>query len=81
MDDIKNTIDLLMDTDSTDFPSSGSLEDDILGITAVHPMNEESLQKMVMDSGVEWGIVLQMIKDQRLMKVEYQQRNYYIKKF
>lgn len=81
MDDIKNSIDLLMDTDSTDFPSSGSLEDDILGITAVHPMNEESLQRMVMDSGGEWGIVLQMIKDQRLMKVEYQQRNYYIKKF
>lgn len=71
-------IDLLFDMEEGDFTSTGDLVRDILAITAVHPMREEALRRMVARSHESWDMVESLITSGELLVVYYRDERYFI---
>ena len=56
---------LLFETEVGEFISTGDLAEDILSITAVHPLREEALRTMVSMAGGTWSVVEELIAAKR----------------
>jgi wyosine [tRNA(Phe)-imidazoG37] synthetase (radical SAM superfamily) len=62
------------------FAFTGDVEDDILSITAVHPMREDAMDAFLARAGAEWEQVQQLVVRKKLVEVTYQGHNFYLKK-
>ena len=62
------------------FASTGKVEEDILSITAVHPMRETAIMKLLKKAGKNQSVVKRLLHEEKLMKLEYEGNNYYIRK-
>lgn len=74
-------VELLADLDEGQFFSTGQLADDILGITAVHPVTERALKEMVHQARGEWSVVESLVQEGSLEQVMYRDQVYYRKNF
>jgi wyosine [tRNA(Phe)-imidazoG37] synthetase (radical SAM superfamily) len=74
-------VDLLFEAEAPDFISTGNLVEDILGITAVHPIREKGLRRMVSQAGEGWGIVEELIASQKITCVQYREEKFYLRSF
>jgi len=62
------------------FAFTGSVEDDLLSITSVHPMREEGVNMLLSKAGSDWDAVERLIKENRLIEMEYQGKKFYMRK-
>ena len=62
------------------FAFTGNVEEDLLSITAVHPMREEAVSEFLARAGVDWSIVHGLIAQRRLIETEYQGRKFYMRR-
>ena len=74
------TVEYLIDYEGTDFSVTGDLEEDILSITAVHPMRKETLEKLLLDAKVDWSIVDRLVKQGKLLELIYRGKSFYMRK-
>jgi wyosine [tRNA(Phe)-imidazoG37] synthetase (radical SAM superfamily) len=63
------------------FASSGDPAEDLLSITAVHPMREEAVMKLLRRAGAEWSVVRSLLQRGDLMQTEYEGRSFFIRSF
>jgi len=62
------------------FASSGNVAEDLLSITAVHPMREEAVKRLLQKANMEWRVVEKLLGENRLVAVEYEGNMYYLRK-
>ncbi|MDI6850320.1 MAG: radical SAM protein [bacterium] len=74
-----NKVELLIGYEGDAFAYSGDIEKDILSITAVHPMREESIKRLVEREGEEFSKVENLLRRGLIKKVYYQGHVYYIR--
>ena len=72
-------VDILFETEASDFISTGDLVEDILSITAVHPLREEALHRMVSQAGVEWDLVENLIISRKITCIVYRDERFYFR--
>lgn len=75
-----SSVECLTGYETTDFSLTGDPTEDILSITAVHPMREEAVEKLLEQAGADWSIVEGLIRQGRLIELDYHDRKFYIKK-
>ena len=63
------------------FASTGDPVEDLLGITAVHPMREEAVSELLKKNRTDWSTVRRMIAGDLLVETQYQGRTYFVRKF
>jgi wyosine [tRNA(Phe)-imidazoG37] synthetase (radical SAM superfamily) len=73
-------VELLMGYEGNAFASSGNLRDDLLSITAVHPMREDAVRKLVERTQSSWMEVESLIKENLLIKSDYRGQSFYARK-
>jgi wyosine [tRNA(Phe)-imidazoG37] synthetase (radical SAM superfamily) len=61
------------------FAFTGNVEDDLLSITSVHPMREDAVLEFLKKADADWDIVEQLLKDSRLVELEYEGRKFYLR--
>ena len=62
------------------FTSTGNAVDDLLSITAVHPMREEAVTELLNRLGADWEIVHGLINKGSLVELKYQGKKFYARK-
>jgi wyosine [tRNA(Phe)-imidazoG37] synthetase (radical SAM superfamily) len=62
------------------FASTGNVEEDLLSITAVHPMREESVRALLARARGDWSIIDKLIAQGRLIETEYEGKMFYARK-
>jgi wyosine [tRNA(Phe)-imidazoG37] synthetase (radical SAM superfamily) len=62
------------------FASTGNVEEDLLSITAVHPMREEAVKKLLQKANTEWQVVEKLLSENKLVALEYEENTYYMRK-
>jgi wyosine [tRNA(Phe)-imidazoG37] synthetase (radical SAM superfamily) len=62
------------------FAFTGDLEEDLLSITAVHPMREEAVSAFLARAGAGWSVVQRMVAERELVEVEHTGHTYYLRK-
>jgi wyosine [tRNA(Phe)-imidazoG37] synthetase (radical SAM superfamily) len=63
------------------FASTGKADEDLLAITAVHPMREEAVSELLERARADWSVVREMIDRSLLVETEYDGRKYFVRKF
>jgi wyosine [tRNA(Phe)-imidazoG37] synthetase (radical SAM superfamily) len=63
------------------FASTGNVETDLLGITAVHPMRKEAVDALLARSGSSWEVVDRLTARGDLVVTAYGDHLYYLRRF
>jgi wyosine [tRNA(Phe)-imidazoG37] synthetase (radical SAM superfamily) len=72
-------IDLLFETEIGKFVTTGSLTEDMLSITAVHPLREKAVQELVDQSNQGWDAIEQLVENKEISVIIYNNEKYYLK--
>jgi wyosine [tRNA(Phe)-imidazoG37] synthetase (radical SAM superfamily) len=77
--EIVPSTELLVGAGSHAFVSSGDFIEDLLGITAVHPMDEMAVDHMLKTAGESWSSIDKLLTSKQLCRVSYDGKAFYIR--
>lgn len=72
-------VELLIGYEGNAFAFTGNAEEDLLSITAVHPMRKEAVQAYLLKAGEDWQLVMRLIAEGKLQKAEFQGSHFYLR--
>jgi wyosine [tRNA(Phe)-imidazoG37] synthetase (radical SAM superfamily) len=73
-------VEYIIGYEGNEFGFSGNVEEDLLGITSVHPMREEAVGEYLKKAGADWQVITDLIKKGSLIELKYQGKNFYMRK-
>ena len=76
---IKN-VEFLIGYEGNAFASSGNIEEDLLSITAVHPMREDAVAKLLDRNNSEGSAVTKLIEEKLLIELDYMGHRFYMRR-
>ncbi|MGQ9851890.1 MAG: radical SAM protein, partial [Candidatus Oleimicrobiaceae bacterium] len=62
------------------FAFTGNVEEDLLSITAVHPMREEAVNEFLARARTDWPVVYKLIEENQLVETRYGGKRFYMRK-
>jgi wyosine [tRNA(Phe)-imidazoG37] synthetase (radical SAM superfamily) len=71
-------VELLVDFEGSAFSSTGNTTEDLLAITAVHPMREDAVREFLARTNRDWDTVRDLIDQGLLVEVEYRRNRFYV---
>ena len=63
------------------FYELSDVKEDLLNITAVHPMREDSVEVFLERAHADWKEVKQLINNDQLIRTEYAGHGFYLRRF
>ena len=73
-------VELLVGYEGNAFAATGKVEEDLLSITAVHPMRREAVEQVLARAGRDWSAVRQLIDQGKLVETRYAGQRFYMRK-
>lgn len=62
------------------FASTGDIDQDLLSITAVHPMREEAVKTFLEQADGDWNIIQRLIDSGQIVETEYGGKKFYLRR-
>ena len=75
-----NHVEYLIGYEGNAFAFTGNVEEDILSITAVHPMREDAVRELLNRSDTGWELIHKLTTEGKLTETEYQGQHFYLRK-
>ncbi len=75
-----NRVELLLGYEGNVFSSTGDAEEDILSITAVHPMREDAVKQLLTKAGSSWDLVTELIRQDKLVELQHLGKRFYLRR-
>lgn len=76
-----SNVEYLIGYEGNVFSDTGNVEEDILSITAVHPMRQDAVQAFLDKTGGEWQVVEKLVQENKLKEVTYKDQKFYMRQF
>jgi wyosine [tRNA(Phe)-imidazoG37] synthetase (radical SAM superfamily) len=73
-------VEYLIGYEGNAFASTGNAEDDLLSITAVHPMRQDAVSEFLVRARADWSTIRQLIDQGQLIETEYQGMKFYMRR-
>lgn len=73
-------VEYLIGYEGNAFAFTGAVEEDLLSITAVHPMRREAVSEFLARAGADWSIVQHLVDQGQLVETDYEGRTFYMRK-
>ena len=73
-------VEYLIGYEGNAFACTGNVQEDLLSITAVHPMREEAVAEFLRRADSSWKTVQNLIEKRNLVELEYQGKRFYMRK-
>jgi wyosine [tRNA(Phe)-imidazoG37] synthetase (radical SAM superfamily) len=73
-------VEYLIGYEGNAFAFTGDVEEDLLSITAVHPMREDAVGAFLARAGADWSTVHGLLAREQLMETAYQGRRFYVRR-
>jgi wyosine [tRNA(Phe)-imidazoG37] synthetase (radical SAM superfamily) len=73
-------VEYLIGYEGNTFAFTGNVEEDLLSITAVHPMREEAVREFLTRAKTDWSVVRNLVCKDRLIEIEYEGAKFYMRK-
>jgi wyosine [tRNA(Phe)-imidazoG37] synthetase (radical SAM superfamily) len=74
-------VEYLIGYEGNAFAFTGDVENDLLSITAVHPMRQDAVNNFLMRAGTDWHLVHQLVAQGQLVEAEYEGKKFYMRNF
>jgi wyosine [tRNA(Phe)-imidazoG37] synthetase (radical SAM superfamily) len=75
-----NRVEYLVGYEGNAFAFTGNVEEDLLSITAVHPMRKEAVTEFLNKADADWQVIEKLLKKSKLIELEYEGNTYYMRK-
>jgi len=72
-------VEYLIGYEGNAFALTGAVEEDLLSITAVHPMREEAVGRLLARANADWPVVRRLIAGQELIETSYEGHKFYMR--
>jgi wyosine [tRNA(Phe)-imidazoG37] synthetase (radical SAM superfamily) len=72
-------VELLAGHEGNAFASTGDPREDLLSITAVHPMREAAVRRLVERAGAHWDLVTDLVRQGRLVEATYGAHRFFLR--
>jgi wyosine [tRNA(Phe)-imidazoG37] synthetase (radical SAM superfamily) len=73
-------VEYLIGYEGNAFAFTGDVEQDLLSITAVHPMREDAVDEFLARAGTDWAVVRYLVAQDRLVEAEYGGHRFYLRR-
>ena len=73
-------VEYLIGYEGNAFALTGRVEEDLLSITAVHPMRQEAVSEFLARARTDWATVHELIKQGQLIETEYEGMKFYMRR-
>jgi wyosine [tRNA(Phe)-imidazoG37] synthetase (radical SAM superfamily) len=73
-------VEYLIGYEGNAFAFTGDVEEDLLSITAVHPMREDAVGEFLARARADWTVVRNLVCENRLIETEYEGTRFYMRK-
>jgi wyosine [tRNA(Phe)-imidazoG37] synthetase (radical SAM superfamily) len=74
-------VEVLIGYEGNAFAFTGDVEEDLLSITAVHPMREDAVRAFLARAGATWAVVQRLVAQDQLVEAEYDGYHFYLRRF
>ncbi len=74
-----DNVELLIGYEGNAFAFTGDVEEDILSITAVHPMREDAVQEFLARAKADWSIIQKLIIQDQLVETNHKGQKFYMR--
>lgn len=81
MADALPNVEYLVGYEGDAFSSTGDSRQDLLSITAVHPMRESAVRELLARGAADWSLVDELIAEGALIAVDYRGQRYIMRRF
>lgn len=73
-------VEYLIGYEGNAFAFTGNVEEDLLSITAVHPMRKEAVEEFLKKAGANWRVIEKFLEENKLVELEYEENKYYMRR-
>jgi len=73
-------VEYLIGYEGNAFASTGKVKEDLLAITAVHPMRREAVRELLRKANAEWRVIEELLHKNLLVEVRYEGDLYYMRR-
>jgi len=73
-------VEYLIGYEGNAFAFTGKVEEDLLSITAVHPMRKEAVMEFLKKANVNWHAIERLLDEDKLVELEYEGNKYYMRR-
>jgi wyosine [tRNA(Phe)-imidazoG37] synthetase (radical SAM superfamily) len=73
-------VEYLIGYEGDDFTLSGNPAEDILSITAVHPMREDAVKKLLLQEKADWSLIERLLDEGDLIETVYRGKRFYLRR-
>ncbi len=74
-------VEYLIGYEGNDFSSTGDAEQDLLAITAVHPMREDAVAELLKRANADWALVRDLVRRGLVVESEFEGHRFYVRRF
>jgi wyosine [tRNA(Phe)-imidazoG37] synthetase (radical SAM superfamily) len=74
-------VEFLIGYEGNTFAFTGNIEMDLLSITSVHPMREDSVNELLTKAGKDWQVIEKLINENKMVEVLYNNEKFFLRKF
>jgi wyosine [tRNA(Phe)-imidazoG37] synthetase (radical SAM superfamily) len=75
-----NKVEYLIGYEGNAFAFTGNVEEDLLGIMAVHPMRAEAVEEFLRKANSCWQIIEKLLREGKIVELEFEGNRYYMRK-
>jgi wyosine [tRNA(Phe)-imidazoG37] synthetase (radical SAM superfamily) len=72
-------VEYLIGYEGNAFASTGNVKEDLMSITAVHPMREEAVTELLRKTHANWRVVQKLLRERELIELQYEGNKYYMR--
>ncbi len=69
----------LIGYEGNEFAFTGDVENDLLSITAVHPMRKDAVEEFLRKAKSDWSVVERLVESGRMVRLEYRGQVFYMR--
>ncbi len=73
-------VEIMIGYEGNSFAYSGNIEEDILSISAVHPLREDALRELLKQADSGWELINKLIVERKLAEIDYKGHHFYLRK-
>jgi len=73
-------VEYLIGYEGNAFAFTGKAEEDLLSITAVHPMRKEAVKEFLKKANADWDVIAKLLREDKLIELEYEGNKYYMRR-
>jgi wyosine [tRNA(Phe)-imidazoG37] synthetase (radical SAM superfamily) len=73
-------VEYLIGYEGNAFAFTGRVEEDLLSITAVHPMRKEAVKEFLERANTHWSVIERLLEEDKLMELQYEGNKYYMRR-